>query len=106
MICPNQLLVCDAYSRFGSAGDPLRWYISHPPKSGPFTGEAGKLEDQLRFTMSAGGRQCHHQVGKGGGAAFAIEVPGGTHIDVVVPNLKAVFDFFDSKRKTTTSTQQ
>src|SRR5437867_12298792 len=22
--CPNQPLVCDAYSRFGSAGDPLR----------------------------------------------------------------------------------
>ena len=29
-----------------------------------------------------------------------IEVPGGNHIDVVVPNLKAVFDFFDTKRKT------
>ena len=35
-----------------------------------------------------------------------IEVPGGNHIDVVVPNLKAAFDFFDSKRKATTSTQQ
>ena len=23
--CPNQPLDCDAYSRFGSAGDPLRW---------------------------------------------------------------------------------
>jgi hypothetical protein len=23
--CPNQPLVCDAYSRFGSAGDPLTW---------------------------------------------------------------------------------
>ena len=35
-----------------------------------------------------------------------IEVPGGNHIDVVVPNLKAVFDFFDSKRKTAVATQQ
>jgi predicted peptidase len=35
-----------------------------------------------------------------------IEVPGGNHIDVVVPNLKAVFDFFDTKRKLTTVTQQ
>jgi predicted esterase len=35
-----------------------------------------------------------------------IEVLGGNHIDVVVPNLKAAFDFFDSKRKATTSTQQ
>src|SRR5437867_3829133 len=23
--CPNQALDCDPYSRFGSAGDPLRW---------------------------------------------------------------------------------
>ena len=35
-----------------------------------------------------------------------IEVPGGNHVDVVVPNLKAAFDFFDAKRKTMTSTQQ
>ena len=35
-----------------------------------------------------------------------IEVPGGNHIDVVVPNLKAVFDFFDAKRKTAVATQQ
>jgi predicted esterase len=35
-----------------------------------------------------------------------IEVPGGNHIDVVVPNLKPAFDFFDSKRKQTASTQQ
>jgi len=35
-----------------------------------------------------------------------IEVPGGNHVDVVVPNLKAAFDFFDAKRKTMVSTQQ
>ncbi len=34
-----------------------------------------------------------------------IEVPGGNHIDVVVPNLPKAFDFFDAKRKTTPTTQ-
>jgi len=28
-----------------------------------------------------------------------IEVPGGTHMDVVEPNLKAAFDFFDAHRR-------
>ena len=32
MTCPNQPLHCDAYKRFGSAGDPLTWKISHPAK--------------------------------------------------------------------------
>ena len=35
-----------------------------------------------------------------------IEVPGGNHLDMVVPNLPKVFDFFDAKRKTTTPTTQ
>ena len=36
-----------------------------------------------------------------------IEVPGGNHTDIAVPNLAAMFEFFDAKRKTTTaSTQQ
>jgi poly(3-hydroxybutyrate) depolymerase len=34
-----------------------------------------------------------------------IEVPGGNHIDVVAPNIKAMFDFFDKKRKPSGSTQ-
>ena len=34
---PNQLVLCDAYTRSGSAGDPLRWNISQPPKWGPST---------------------------------------------------------------------
>jgi poly(3-hydroxybutyrate) depolymerase len=34
-----------------------------------------------------------------------IEVAGGNHIDVVVPNLPAVFDFFDKKRKANTTSQ-
>ena len=33
-----------------------------------------------------------------------IEVPGGNHSDVVVPNFPAVFDFFDSHRKGSTTT--
>lgn len=35
-----------------------------------------------------------------------IEVPGGNHVDVVVPNLPRVFDFFDSKRKPVSQTQR
>lgn len=35
-----------------------------------------------------------------------IEVLGGNHTDVVVPNLPKAFDFFDSKRKATPTTQQ
>jgi predicted peptidase len=29
-----------------------------------------------------------------------IEVPGGNHIDIVVPNLTAIVDFFDAHRRT------
>ena len=35
-----------------------------------------------------------------------IEVPGGNHIDMVVPNIPKAFDFFDTKRKTATPTTQ
>jgi poly(3-hydroxybutyrate) depolymerase len=35
-----------------------------------------------------------------------IEVPGGNHIDIVVPNIPKAFDFFDTKRKTATPTTQ
>ena len=35
-----------------------------------------------------------------------VEVPGGNHIDVVVPNLPAMFEFFNSKRKGAVTTQQ
>jgi dipeptidyl aminopeptidase/acylaminoacyl peptidase len=28
-----------------------------------------------------------------------VEVPGGTHMDVVEPNLTAAFDFFDAHRR-------
>jgi predicted esterase len=34
-----------------------------------------------------------------------VEVPGGSHIDVVAPNIRAVFDFFDKKRRAVSATQ-
>jgi len=34
-----------------------------------------------------------------------VEVPGGNHVDIVVPNLEAMFAFFESKRKNATTTQ-
>jgi poly(3-hydroxybutyrate) depolymerase len=35
-----------------------------------------------------------------------IEVPGGNHLDMVVPNIPKVFDFFDTKRKLASPTTQ
>jgi predicted peptidase len=35
-----------------------------------------------------------------------VEVPGGNHTDIAVPNLPAMFDFFDRKRRTVVTTQQ
>src|SRR6266436_2103269 len=49
MICPNQPLHCDAYSRFGSAGDPLRWYSSQPAKCGPLTSHRSRLPSDVRM---------------------------------------------------------
>ncbi|HUE84939.1 MAG TPA: alpha/beta fold hydrolase [Vicinamibacterales bacterium] len=34
-----------------------------------------------------------------------VEVPGGNHTDIVVPNLAAMFEFFDSKKRTSVTTQ-
>src|SRR5229473_2259810 len=48
MICPNQPLHCDAYIRFGSAGEPLRWYISQPAKWGPVTSQFWRLPSDVR----------------------------------------------------------
>src|SRR5216684_1679015 len=49
MICPNQPLHCDAYRRFGSAGDPLMWYISQPAKCGPLTSQRSRLPSDVRM---------------------------------------------------------
>jgi poly(3-hydroxybutyrate) depolymerase len=35
-----------------------------------------------------------------------IEVPGGNHTDIAVPNLTAMFEFFNSKRKAVSTSQQ
>src|SRR5260370_17043113 len=48
MICPNHPLVWDAYSRFGSTGDPLMWYISQPAKCGPLTSHFSRLPSDVR----------------------------------------------------------
>src|ERR1700686_592306 len=48
MICPNQPLVWDAYSRLGSTGDPLMWYISQPAKCGPLTSHFSRLPSDVR----------------------------------------------------------
>src|ERR1039457_900868 len=49
MTCPNQPLVCDAYSRFGSTGDPLMWYSSQPAKCGPLTSQRSRLPSDSRM---------------------------------------------------------
>src|ERR1700738_380693 len=41
--CPNHPVDSEAYSRFGSAGEPLRWYISQPPQVGPSSGHGARL---------------------------------------------------------------
>src|SRR5438128_10549276 len=48
MICPNQPLHCDAYSRLGSTGEPLTWYISQPAKWGPLTSQRSRLPSDVR----------------------------------------------------------
>jgi poly(3-hydroxybutyrate) depolymerase len=54
----------------------------------------------------SGSRNMVAAMKKSGVDHVYIEVPGGSHIDVVVPNLPAVFDFFDKKTKARASTQQ
>ncbi len=46
-----------------------------------------------------GSRDMVEGVKRLGGVVKYIEVPGGNHIDVVAPNLAAMFDFFDAHRK-------
>src|SRR6185437_8084903 len=35
--------------RLGSAGEPLRWYISHPAKWGPLTSHFSRLPSEVRM---------------------------------------------------------
>src|SRR2546422_4765292 len=48
MICPNQLLVCDAYRRSGLTEEALRWYISQPVKRGPLTSHCFRFPSDVR----------------------------------------------------------
>src|SRR5205085_2068318 len=47
--CPNQPLDCEAYSRFGSTGEPLIWYISQPAKWGPLMSHCLRLASDVRI---------------------------------------------------------
>src|SRR5262249_47360156 len=49
MIWPNQPLDCDAKMRSGLAGDPFKWYISHPAKCGPLTSHLSRFPSELRM---------------------------------------------------------
>src|SRR3954447_26953138 len=43
MTWPCQPVDCDAYRRSGSAGEPFKWYISQPMKSGPWTSQSSRV---------------------------------------------------------------
>ena len=53
----------------------------------------------------SGSRNMVAAMKKAGVEHVYIEVPGGNHVDIVVPNLPAVFDFFDKKKSVSTSQQ-
>src|SRR5947199_9176381 len=49
MTWPCQPVDWDAYSRSGSAGEPFRWYISHPANSGPSTFQSSRVPSDVRM---------------------------------------------------------
>lgn len=53
-----------------------------------------------------GSRTMVAEMKKLGVTVTYVEVSGGNHSDIAVPNLPAMFDFFDSHRKAVTSSQQ
>lgn len=53
-----------------------------------------------------GSRNMVAEMNKLGVEVKYIEVAGGNHTDIAVPNLTAIFDFFDAHRKAITSSQQ
>jgi predicted peptidase len=52
-----------------------------------------------------GSRNMVAEMKKLGVVVKYIEVPGGNHTDIAVPNLPAMFDFFDSHRRVVASSQ-
>lgn len=75
-------------------------------------GSAGRMKSVPQFVVHgdadptvavAESREMVDAMKKAGMDVVYIEVPGGTHSDVVAPNLAGAFDFFDKKRKRETS---
>jgi poly(3-hydroxybutyrate) depolymerase len=54
----------------------------------------------------AGSRNMVAAMNKLGVEHVYVEVPGGNHTDIAVPNLPAMFEFFSSKRRVVSTTQQ
>lgn len=53
-----------------------------------------------------GSRTMVEELRKQGVDHVYVEVPGGNHLDIAVPNLGPMFDFFASRRRASTATQQ
>src|SRR5438105_10051168 len=49
MTWPCQPVDWDAYNRFGSAGEALRWYISQPANNGPSTSQSPRVPSDVRM---------------------------------------------------------
>jgi predicted peptidase len=54
----------------------------------------------------AGSRRMVEEMKKLGVEHVYVEVPGGNHTDIAVPNFPAMFAFFDSKQKTAPAARQ
>jgi predicted peptidase len=54
----------------------------------------------------SGSRNMVAEMKKLGVTVTYVEVPGGNHTDIAVPNLPAMFDFFDTHKKVVTSSQR
>lgn len=54
----------------------------------------------------AGSRAMVAEMRKLGVDHVYVEVPGGNHLDIVVPNLPAMFEFFNARRRPAASTRQ
>jgi acetyl esterase/lipase len=62
--------------------------------------------DDDRTVNVSGSRNMVAALKKAGANVTYIEVPGGSHTDVVVPNLPKAFEFLASQRKTTPAATQ
>jgi poly(3-hydroxybutyrate) depolymerase len=52
-----------------------------------------------------GSRSMVNELRKLGGVVTYVEVPGGNHTDIAVPNLPPMFEFFNAHRKTVTASR-